>query len=98
MTLNKMPPLPGSVIRYEVLKGMHVTQATLARATGVSTVRINQIINGKAPISPDMAIRLGHATSRDAEKWLALQRDYDLFQAERRLKPVLKKLPKLLET
>ena len=98
MTLNKMPPLPGNVIRYEVLKGKHITQATLARAMGVSTVRINQIINGKAPITADMAIRLGHATSRDAENWLALQRKYDLFRAERRLKPVLKTLPKLVGT
>jgi addiction module HigA family antidote len=93
MTLHVKPPLPGSLIR-QILKRTKVKQAELARAMGISTVRISQLING-ARITPEMALRLGRVTSTAPDYWLRLQNDYDLFIEARRLAETLQQLPVL---
>lgn len=95
MSLHVVPPLPGSVLRHQILNRMRLKQAELARAMGVSAVRINHIVNGKAPITPSMALRLAHATNTEAEYWLSLQASFDLFEARERLSGTLEQLPKL---
>jgi addiction module HigA family antidote len=75
---------------------MRIKQADLANAMGVSKVRINQILNGHAPITPEMALRLAKVTGTAAHDWLALQRDFDLHRAQRRLARELQKLPSLV--
>ena len=60
---------------------------------GISRVRISQILHGRAPITTEMALRLGQVTGTAPDYWLRLQREFDLFQANRRLRPVLDKLP-----
>jgi addiction module HigA family antidote len=87
------PPLPGWILRNEILHRMGMRQAELARAMGISRVRISQILHGRAPISTEMALRLGQVTGTAPDYWLRLQREFDLFQANRRLRPVLDKLP-----
>jgi addiction module HigA family antidote len=84
MALQTFPPAPGSVLRRKLTE-LRLRQSDLARSMGVSAVRINQIINGRAPITPEMSLRLGAVTSTPAEYWLGLQRDFDLFRARRRL-------------
>jgi plasmid maintenance system antidote protein VapI len=63
---------------------------------GVSAVAVSNIVNGHAPITAGMALRLGHATGTRPEYWLKLQRRYDLYKARQRLDEVLKKLPKIV--
>ena len=75
------PPLPGSVLRLEVLAGRQRTQSHLARAMGISSVRVHQIVHGKARITADVAVRLGEATATDPAYWLGLQSRYDLYRA-----------------
>jgi addiction module HigA family antidote len=86
--------MPGDVIRWRILERMKIRQSDLARAMGVSTVRLNHIVNGKAPITPAMAIRLGHAVGEEPRYWLCLQAEYDLYRAGERLGDTLDKLPK----
>jgi addiction module HigA family antidote len=62
---------------------------------GISQVRVFQILAGRAPISPETAVRLAHATGTDADYWLTLQRQYDLHRAKVRLAPKLGSLPRL---
>ena len=76
------PPHPGEVLRELCLKplGLSVTQA--AQALGVSRKTLSSILNGRAGISAEMAIRLSIAFNTTAESWLRQQMQYDLAQAE----------------
>lgn len=78
------PPHPGEVLRRLCLEplGLSVTQA--AKALGVSRKTLSSILNGRAGISPEMAVRLSMAFDTTAESWLNQQVQYDLWQAERR--------------
>lgn len=78
------PPHPGEVLRKLCLRplGLSVTQA--AKALGVSRKTLSSILNGRAGISPEMAVRLSMAFDTTAESWLNQQVQYDLWQAERR--------------
>ena len=96
--LRTKPPLPGSIIRHKIVSRMGLRQSDLARAMGISTVRLNQIINGHAPITPEMALRLGKVTGTEPEYWLSLQSDLDLFDARVRLGERLDSLPTLAST
>ena len=80
------PPHPGEVLRKLCLEplGLSVTQA--AKALGVSRKTLSAILNGRAGISPEMAVRLSIAFDTTAESWLNQQVQYDLWQAERRRK------------
>jgi addiction module HigA family antidote len=84
------PPHPGQTLRDDVLPalGLGVTQA--AGQLGVSRVALSRVLNGRAAISPDMALRLeawlGAARGGDARVWLAQQSAYDVWQAEQRFK------------
>ncbi len=78
------PPHPGEVLGELCLKplGLSVTEA--ARALGVSRKTLSSILNGRAGISPEMAVRLSIAFDTTAESWLNQQVQYDLWRAERR--------------
>lgn len=78
------PPHPGEVLKGLCLDplGLSVTEA--AEALGVSRKTLSSILNGRAGISPDMAIRLSMAFGTSAESWLSQQSMFELWQAERR--------------
>jgi antitoxin HigA-1 len=80
------PPHPGDVLRELCLRplGISVTQA--AAALGVSRKTLSAILNGRAGISPEMAIRLSVAFNTTAESWLNQQVQYDLWHADRNRK------------
>lgn len=78
------PPHPGLIVK-EYLGGISVTDA--AQHLGVTRTTLSRILNGRASISPEMAIRLEEALgSTKAETWLMLQAKYDLWQAEQQHK------------
>jgi addiction module HigA family antidote len=87
MTKTRMhnPPHPGEVLRELCLEpqGLSVTRA--AQALGVSRKTLSSILNGRAGISPEMAIRLSKAFGTSAESWLNQQTQYDLWLAEQAL-------------
>lgn len=61
---------------------LSITRA--AEALGVSRKTLSEIVNGRAAISPEMAVRLELAFGKSAESWLAHQAEYDLWQIEQR--------------
>lgn len=77
----KEPPHPGLSVRHECLEPLGLSVTAAAKALGVTRQALNNIVNGKAGISPEMAIRLDKAFGGTAEGWLALQSAYDLAQA-----------------
>jgi addiction module HigA family antidote len=79
----KNPPHPGESIRADCIEPLGITVTEAAKALGVSRQALNNLINGQAGISPEMAIRLDKAFGGGAETWLRLQAAYDLAQAEK---------------
>jgi addiction module HigA family antidote len=77
------PPHPGEVLRQLCLEPLHLTVTGAARSLGVSRKALSGILNGRAGISPEMAVRLSIAFSTSAESWLNQQLQYDLWQAEK---------------
>jgi len=79
----KNPPYPGRIVRQECIEPAGLTITEAARALGMTRQALNNLVNGKCGISPEMAIRLSKAFGSSAEIWLGLQMDYDLAQAEK---------------
>jgi addiction module HigA family antidote len=80
------PPHPGETLRQLCLDPLHLSVTTAAEALGVSRKTLSTILNGRAGISPEMAIRLSIAFGTSAETWLNQQLQYDLWMAEKRRK------------
>jgi antitoxin HigA-1 len=86
------PRSPASVLR-EYLLSLQATQAELARASGVSPVRVNLILRGRGRVRAEMALRLGRVLGTGPEFWIKLQNEIDLQRATERLGDRLYKLP-----
>lgn len=80
------PPHPGEVLRELCLEPLGLTVTAAARALGVSRKTLSGILNGRAGISPEMAVRLSVAFETTAESWMNQQVQYDLWHAERKRK------------
>ena len=77
----KNPPHPGLSVRLDCLEPLGLSVTKGAEALGVTRQALNNLVNGKAGISPEMAIRLAKAFGSNPETWLAMQMTYDLAQA-----------------
>ncbi len=80
----KNPPHPGKHVRLDCIEPLGLTITDAAKRLGVTRQTLNNLVNGKAGISPEMAIRLSKAFGGSPEVWLGLQMDYDLAQAEKK--------------
>ncbi len=80
------PPHPGEIIKELCLEPLGLSVTDTARALGVSRKTLSSILNGRAGISPEMAMRLSMAFDTTAESWLNQQVQYDLWLAERKHK------------
>ncbi len=76
------PPHPGLVIKELCIEPLGLTVTDTAKALGISRKTLSSIINGKAGISPEMAVRLSIAFNTTSESWINQQSQYDLWQAE----------------
>jgi addiction module HigA family antidote len=77
------PPHPGELLRKLCLEPLNVTVTEAARSLGVSRKTLSSILNGRAGITPEMAVRLSIGFNTSAESWLNQQLQYDLWHAER---------------
>jgi len=84
------PPHPGQVLREYLPEGMQISEA--AQRLGVSRVALSRVINQRAAISPDMALRLEAALNTSASMWVGMQADYDLWQARQKPAPKVERL------
>ncbi|MBC8739017.1 HigA family addiction module antidote protein [Paraburkholderia sp. UCT31] len=85
MTRMHNPPHPGATLREDVLPALGLSVTDAARQLGVSRVALSRVLNERAAISPEMALRieawLGVERGGKADVWLAGQAAYDLWQA-----------------
>ena len=76
------PPHPGEILRELCLEPLGISVTAAANGLGVSRKTLSSILNGRAGISPEMAVRLSIAFETSSESWLNQQSQYDLWQAE----------------
>jgi addiction module HigA family antidote len=69
---------PGELLRDDVLPALGRSRAEIARLLGVSRQTLHNILSERAPVTPEMALRLGKLCGNGPELWLALQSHYDL--------------------
>lgn len=84
------PAHPGEVLRVWFPEGMTVTEA--ATQLGVSRVTLSKILNGKAGVTADMALRLAAWLGTSPEVWIDMQSAWELWQAEQAGLPDVKPL------
>ena len=82
MLKRGLPPVhPGRILKNNYLEPLSLTITEMAKGLGVSRKQLSAIINQKAGISPEMAVRLSEAFGTSVELWTNLQSRYDAWQA-----------------
>jgi addiction module HigA family antidote len=93
------PPHPGETLREDVLPALGLTVTEASVQLGVSRVALSRVLNCRAAISPEMALRLeswlGVEHGGRADNWIAQQSAYDLWQARKTLKREVAKVKPL---
>lgn len=80
----KNPVHPGLIVRHDCLEPLALSVTEGAKVLGVTRQALNNVVNGKAGISPEMAIRLSKAFGSTPETWLQMQLAYDLTAARKK--------------
>lgn len=86
------PPHPGEVLREDVIAPLDLSVTDAADRLAMSRVALSRVLNGKAGISPDLAVRLEQAGAGTAQAWVAMQANYDLWQALQHEQPPVRPL------
>ena len=89
------PPHPGDVLRDGVFARTGITITDFAARLGVTRAALSRVLNGRAAVSADMAVRLSAALGGSAQSWLHMQADYDLWHAERALSRAIARIERI---
>jgi addiction module HigA family antidote len=89
------PTHPGQHLREDILPALGKPKTEIARLLGVSRQTLYDVLNEKAPITPNLALRIGKLVGGGATVWLAMQQAFDLERAEKAIKKELKAIPTL---
>ena len=86
------PAHPGEILRELYLTPLAITITQAATALGVTRKHVSAIVNARAPVTPDMAMRLAKALATEPELWVNLQAQYDLWAVRKKTPPKVKLL------
>ena len=86
------PAHPGEILRELYLVPLGVTITQVATALGVSRKHVSAIVNGRTPVTPDMALRLAAAFAIEPELWVNMQAQYDLWVVSKKARPKIRPL------
>jgi antitoxin HigA-1 len=78
------PPHPGELVRHDCLEPLSLTVTAAAKVLGVSRKTLDNLVNGRAGVSPEMAVRLAAAFGGTPQAWINMQAAYDYAQVSRR--------------
>lgn len=87
MLKRGLPPSHPGVILYELFmkeRGLNITE--LAKGLGMTRANLSAIVNQRAGISPELAVKLSEAFGNSATFWVNLQSNYELWHAEKKVK------------
>jgi len=87
------PSHPGGLLSEE-LETLEISVSQAAKDLGISRQILSAIINERRPISAEMAVRIGHYIGNGPGLWLRMQAQYDLSEAEQKMKKTLKRIPR----
>ena len=85
-------PHPGEILRDTVIVPMNLPVTEAAKRLAMTRVALSRVLNGKAGISPELALRLEKAGVSTARFWINLQANYDLWRAMQHEQPPVKRL------
>lgn len=86
MLHRSLPPShPGEILREMFIKEHNLTITEVAKGLGVARANLSAIVNEHAGISPELAIKLSEAFGNTAQFWINLQKNYELWYAERKV-------------
>ena len=80
---HRAPTHPGEILCEDFLKPRDLSQVDAAAKMGISRNRLNELVQGKRGVTADTALRLATLLKTDAEIWMNLQAQYDLWHAAR---------------
>jgi antitoxin HigA-1 len=86
---------PGELLREDVVPSLGRTRAEIARLLGVSRQTLHSILTERAPVTPEMALRLGKLCGNGPELWLNLQAQYDLARLRKTKRAEIAAIPTL---
>jgi antitoxin HigA-1 len=86
------PAHPGDILKEMYIAPLGVTVTKVAEALGVTRKHVSAIVNGRAPVTADMAVRLAGVFGTEPEIWVNLQAQYDLWLVRQQAKPKVKSL------
>jgi addiction module HigA family antidote len=78
------PPHPGELVRYDCLEPLDLTVTAGAKLLGVSRKTLDNLVNGRSGVSPEMAVRLSTAFGGSAQSWIEMQAAYEYAQVRKR--------------
>jgi antitoxin HigA-1 len=91
-----LPPMhPGELLREEIVPALGRTRAEIARLLGVSRQTLHAILTERAPVTPEMALRLGKLCGNGPELWLNLQSHFDLDRLNKSKRAEIAAIPTL---
>jgi addiction module HigA family antidote len=82
MANKRITPMHPGIYLKELLDELKISQYRLAKEVGVPAMRINLLVNGKRPITAELALRLGRYFGQNPRYWMNLQSRYDMDVAE----------------
>ena len=85
MISTRKPTHPGEVLLEDVIKPLGLTITGAAKDLGVNRKTLSALVNGKSALTPEMAIRIAHATKTSPESWLNMQTKLDLWTASKNI-------------
>ena len=80
---NRRPTTPGELIYEEFMEPQQLTQAELAKKAGIPSNRLNQILSGKKPVTPEIAKRLEKVLGVSKKTWMNMQKAVDVWDAQK---------------
>ena len=78
------PPHPGEVLKELYIEPLNLTVTQVAKGLGITRQALSELVNGKAGISTQMALKLAKAFNTTADLWLGMQLEYELWQAKQK--------------
>ena len=84
MLKRGLPPAhPGEILREEFINARALTVTEVAKGIGMARANLSAVVNERAGISPELAVKLSEAFGNTAEFWINLQKNYELWHAEK---------------
>ncbi|WP_439557081.1 HigA family addiction module antitoxin [Dyadobacter sp.] len=86
MLKRGLPPVhPGEILREDYIRERGLTVTQVAKGIGVARENLSAVVNGRAGISPELAVKLSEAFGNSTQFWVDLQKNYEVWHAERKV-------------